>query len=103
MPAYPDFEPIGVHTTVTAGAAAASINVPARANAVLIASSANNAMVTVEGTTPTGSIGFQLVADAAPVLLPLNKRNSILKHIREAGSNATVQYLFVKVHQRNWL
>lgn len=101
MPAYPNFEPIGAHTTVTAGAAASTINVPARANAVLIASSANNAMATTEGTAPTGSIGFQLVADGAPTLLPLSKRNSVLKLIREAGSNATVQYLFVRI-KRGW-
>lgn len=105
MAAFPDFDPIGAPATVTCNGddTWASLAIPARANGIVIGSKTNNAMITIEGTTPTVTVGIQLVADAEPLLLPLTARNSAVKHINETPtSDAVLQYQFVRLKRNSW-
>lgn len=103
MSAFPLFDPVGAPATVTCNgddSAATLAAAPTGANAILIGSKTNNAMITIEGTTPTVTVGIQLVADAEPLLLPLTSRNSVVKHINETPtSDAVLQYQYCRVRR----
>lgn len=83
----------GGHHSGVVGAAAQTLNVPNQgARYVLIQALTQNVRITVDGTTPTASLGFQLVASDPPLLIPLSE-HTIIKVFREAAG-ATLEWLF---------
>ena len=87
-----DFVPLGAHTSTALGAGVVTPTVPLRANAVMLQSGVEATRYTLNGTTPSASVGFVLAADAVPIVIPL-KRGTVLKYIR-AASGAVLEQQF---------
>ena len=58
--------PIGSHTQTAAISAATAIAVPKGARYILIQCATQNVRITFDGTTPTATVGFLIVAAAVP-------------------------------------
>ena len=80
------------HTTHTLGAAATVIYQPPGARYIRFQALAQNIRYTLDGTTPTVAIGFQLAASAVPIIIDLTER-TILTVFRES-SGAILEYQF---------
>lgn len=92
------YTPVGAHTQATIGSSVTTLSVPRQANAVLVrATGSYDIRFTIDGTTPTTSLGFVLLNDAPEALFIPVGRNSQLKFIRDEGSDATLEYQFVRV------
>lgn len=90
----PSYKRIGAAVDVAMGTGVYSFDPPARANAVLVQVSVHDAYLTIDGTTPSATVGFVLVDSALPFPIPL-KRNTI-KALRSAsGSLLHLQYIYV--------
>jgi hypothetical protein len=86
------FDPIGAHNDGLAIATAQTITIPAGATKFLVQALGQNVRITLDGTPPTASTGFQIKADDPWVLVPLGLNTSI-KVIEEAAT-ADLQYQF---------
>jgi hypothetical protein len=87
------FSAMGAHQTDSTLSAAQALNRPTgaeAANQVLIQALTQNVRFTLDGTTPTATVGFQLKAADPPTLIPIGAANNI-KVIEETAS-ATIQY-----------
>lgn len=79
------------HSTIL-GAVALTLSLPLHARGILIQAVSQNIRFTMDGTTPTASTGFQIVAGDPPVFIELTQNNRlVLKFIREA-SGAVLEY-----------
>lgn len=80
---------VGAHTTVADVSSAVTLTRPDTADALQIQAFAKNIRVTLDGTTPTATTGFQLTAGQ---LYQIDVGiNSSVKIIQESAT-ATVQY-----------
>lgn len=84
------FNPIGSHYDGTTISSATTLTPPEGAEKLLIQALSQNVRFTLDGTAPTSSKGFQLVAGDPPTLIVLGD-NTTLKVIEEAAT-ADVQY-----------
>lgn len=85
------FQPLilGAHTVVTELSTVVTLTKPDSGDALQIQAFANNVRVTMDGTTPTASVGFQLTAGQ---LYQIDVGiNSVIKIIEEEAS-ASLQY-----------
>ena len=78
------------HQAITLGAGVFVPYLPPGATSILVQTVTQNVRYTLDGTTPTAAIGFQLAAAATPILIEITERVN-LKFIREA-SGAVLQY-----------
>lgn len=88
--------PVGSHGTLSSLSSAASVTKPANSemtNGLLVQAFGNNVRYTIDGTTPTASLGFVIFAGNEPILINVQKEDNI-KFIEETAS-ATLQYQFV--------
>ena len=83
------FDPIGSHTDGTAISSAATLTPADGATKLLIQALDQNVRFTLDGTTPTASTGFQLVAGDPPVMIWV--AGATVKVIEEAAT-ADLQY-----------
>lgn len=83
-------QPVGAHGSDATISSVTLIPVPAGANAMQLQATGQNVRYTVDGTDPTPSIGFVLVADAAPAFLPVN--DSLEIKVIETVAGATIQW-----------
>lgn len=81
---------IGSHVSNSSLSAAVSVSIPAGGNFLMIQAFTQNIRATLDGTTPTATVGFQVDAGADPLLLPV-QGGSTVKIIEETAS-ASVQY-----------
>lgn len=80
------------HQSVTLGATALTLSVPLQARGILMQATAQNIRYTLDGTTPTASTGFQMIASDPPLFVELTQNNNlVLKFIRET-SGAVLEY-----------
>ena len=84
------FNPIGTHSDGLNIAAVVELAVPEGATKIMIQTHTQNVRFTLDGTDPTATLGFQLVAAAPPVTLIIESRAAI-KVIEEAAT-AVLQY-----------
>jgi hypothetical protein len=85
-------EPVGSHTQATVSGTVVTLSRPDGTNKILIQSLDQNIRVTIDGTTPTTTLGFQIKAGDPAVIINVAPR-TIIKFISETGS-ASVQYLW---------
>lgn len=92
------YTPVGAHGQATIGSSVTTLTIPHQANGVLVrASGSYDIRYTIDGTAPTTSLGFVLANDAENAeFIPVG-RNSQLKFIRDEGSDATLEYQFIRV------
>jgi hypothetical protein len=88
------FIPVPPHRAETMGAALFSPVVPLNASCLVVQALTQNVRMTLDGTTPTASLGFQLVASAGPYRIELNEA-TVPQFFREAAG-AILQYCFGK-------
>lgn len=79
----------GAHSSGATISSATTLTPPAGANRILIQALTQNVRFTLDGTTPTASLGFQLKAGDPPVLISV--RDATLKVIEETAT-ASLQY-----------
>ena len=85
-----NFDPIGAHVTDAVISTAAALTPPTGATKILIQALSQNVRFTLDGSTPTAAIGFQLAAGDPPIVIPLGTGMTI-KVIEEAAT-ASLQY-----------
>ena len=83
--------PIGSHTQTAAISAATAIAVPKGARYILIQCATQNVRITFDGTTPTATVGFLIVAAAAPQKYYVQ---GCTIQVIEVGATAKLDYQF---------
>ena len=86
------FAPVGAHTQSASGASVQSITVPNGAYQLMAQTQTKNVRFTLDGTAATTTLGFLLVADAAPVIIPVYP-GQVVKWI-EVATTAVFDYQF---------
>lgn len=84
------FVPVGAHQSTTLGASVVTLSLDARATGVLIQTLSQSCRYTLDGSNPTTSFGFVMVADADPVMIPYNADMTI--KILRLANGAVLQY-----------
>jgi hypothetical protein len=89
---YCVFSPKGSHTSDSSLATAKKISPPANlgANQLLIQALTQNVRFTLDNTTPTATVGFQLKAGDPATLIPLGA--GVVVRVIEETASATIQY-----------
>lgn len=96
MKVYLQYRPIAdSHTYNTSISSATDITIPSNADSIMISAKDNDVHYTLDGTTPTTSLGFKLIADSAPIILPLTS-GTVIKVI-ETTASAAIDYVFLTI------
>lgn len=89
-----NFNPIGAHSDGATISSATTLTPPTGLAVgvakLLIQTVSQNVRYTLDGTTPTATTGFQLVAGDPPIIIPIGA-NTTVKVIQEAAT-ADLQY-----------
>lgn len=91
------FANVGTHQTDTTISSATVLTLPSGANGVLLQCTGQNVRYTLDGTTPTSTVGFVLVANASPVLITFPNDDTVVTVIESAASGA-IQFQFVRLY-----
>lgn len=91
---FGNYTPIGDLVTEALGAGAYTLAIPSRVSGVFIQTKVQKVYYTIDGTTPTSSVGFELQTGKAPLYVPIKKATS-LKFIRDAAG-AILEAQFVR-------
>ena len=83
---------VGSHSSGASIATATTLTKPAGAHAILIQALTQNVRFTLDATAPTASVGFQILAGNAPVIIPVP--GASIQVIQEAAT-ASLQYQWV--------
>jgi len=89
-----DFQPVGSHFDGTTISSATALTPASGANKLLIQALDQNVRITLDGTTPTATKGFQLVAGDPPVLIGVDAATTIT--VIEEAATADIQYQWGK-------
>jgi hypothetical protein len=84
------FIPNGAHADGTVISTATVLTPPAGATKLLIQALGQNVRFTLDGTTPTATLGFQLKAGDPPVLIP--SRAGLTITVIEEAATCDLQY-----------
>lgn len=79
------FDPVGSHAQDATISAAAVLSPEVGSNKLLIQAFTNNVRYTLDGTTPTASLGFVLTAGDDPIVIPVGPA-TIVTVIEETAS-----------------
>lgn len=82
----PYFQPLNgsAHQVVTLGTGIYTYNVPLNANSVAVQAVAQNVRFTMDGSDPSATVGFQLLA-GDPAILIIMTSTTTLRFFREAS------------------
>lgn len=70
-----------------------TVNLPVGCESLLVQATVQNIRYTVDGTNPTASSGFVLIAGNDPLVIPIDLQTTTLKFISEtAGAILQMQY-----------
>ena len=83
-------DPVGAHVDGTVITAAVTLTPPTGATKLLIQALSQNIRITLDGTTPDATTGFQLAAGDPMLLIPLGN-NTVVRVIEEAAT-ADINY-----------
>jgi hypothetical protein len=83
---------VGSHSSGASIASATTLTKPTGAHAILIQALTQNVRFTLDATTPTATVGFQILAGNAPILIPVP--GASITVIQEAAT-ASLQYQWV--------
>jgi len=86
------FKPLGAHSSGLDVSSAVTLSVPSGATQLLIQVFTQNLRITLDGTTPTSTTGFQIKAGDPPIIIPVSWPITV-KVIQEAAT-ASLQYQF---------
>lgn len=86
------FNPLGSHSDGLAISSAVALTPASGATMLLIQAIGQNVRLTLDGTTPTATKGFRIVADDAPIIVPIGEDTTVTV-IQEAAT-ADLQYQF---------
>lgn len=86
------FNPLGTHSSGATINVALVLTIPAGAGKVMMQALTQNVRYTLDGTTPTATLGYQLKAADPPVILALGPRTVIT--VIEELATASLQYQF---------
>ena len=86
------FVPNSAHQDGTDYSSAAVVTIPAGASKMMIQTISQNIRITFDGTTPTSTTGFQLVASRDPFIFALSQNTTVT--IIEEAATADVQIQF---------
>ena len=89
------YRPVSTHTQVGC-AAATTITIPDGANGMLVQCGTQNVRYTIDGTTPTTTVGFLLNKDTNPVLLYKTDDDCVFTFI-ETAATAVLIYQPVRI------
>lgn len=84
------FRTVGAHATNASLATAVTLTPASGATKLLIQALTQNIRVTLDGTTPTATLGFQIKAADPAVVIPIAP-GTVVKLIEELAT-ATIQY-----------
>jgi len=84
------FSPVGAHVDGADISSAVTLTPPAGATKIMIQSVTQNARITLDGTVPTATKGFQLQNGDQMMLIPLGD-DTVIKVIEETAT-ADLQY-----------
>lgn len=87
-------DPVGAHNDGHDISSAVTLTPPATATKVIIQAIEQNIRFTLDGTTPTATKGFQIVAGESPITIPVGS-GTTLKVIEETAT-ADMQYQWSK-------
>lgn len=85
---FRNFRPLGDHTRNSALSAAVTLARPEDANFLLIQAETQNVRVTLDGTTPTATVGFLLTAGDPVTVLPVHEDVKAI----EVTASAVINY-----------
>jgi hypothetical protein len=85
-----NFDPRGQHSGGLDISAAQTLTQPNGATWLLVQALTQNVRLTLDGTLPSGSVGFQIKAGDPPVLIPVT-HNTIVRVVQEAAT-ASLQF-----------
>lgn len=86
------YSPVGAHSSGATISSATTLTKPTGARKIIIQTLTKNVRFTLDGTTPTTSVGFQILADGAPMIIDVPGVS--IKVIEEAAT-ASLQYQWV--------
>lgn len=90
-------DPIGAHTVLSTLSTVQTLTPPSDPiNALYFQATVQNVRYTLDGTTPSASVGFVAVANDRPTLVILTQETSAVKFI-EATASATLNYQWAQV------
>lgn len=82
--------PVGAHTTISSLSTAQTITIAAGVTKLMLQAFTQTIRYTLDGTTPTNTVGFQLTAAAGPRMIDVSPGMTV-KLIQETAS-ATAQH-----------
>jgi hypothetical protein len=85
-----NFTCVGGHSSSATLSSAFTITVPATANKIIMEAVTQNIRFTLDGTTPTATLGFRVIAGTGPLMVPVVPAQTV-KVIEETAS-AVLQY-----------
>jgi len=84
------FSPLGAHSSGATISSATTLTPATGATKLLVQALTKNVRFTLDGTAPTASLGFQIVAGDPPVVIPVGN-GTVIKVIEESAT-ASLQY-----------
>ena len=86
------YTPVGAHSSGATITAATTLTKPTGATKIIIQAVTQNVRFTLDGTAPTATLGFQILAGGAPMIIEV--QGVSIKVIQEAAT-ASLQYQWV--------
>lgn len=86
------YAPVGSHSSGATISTATTLTKPTGANSIIIQALTQNVRLTFDGTAPTATLGFQLLAGNAPIILAVP--GTSIKVIEEVAT-ASLQYQWI--------
>lgn len=88
------FEPVGAHVDGPTLTSAVTLTPPTGATKIMLQALTQNVRFTLDGTTPTASLGFQLKAGDPAVIVQIG--NDVTLKVIEETATADLQYQWGK-------
>jgi hypothetical protein len=85
--------PVGAQTTDTTVSSATSFTAPERANAALMSALTQSVNFTIDGTTPTATVGLTLKAGDTATMIPVIPGQVIKVIEQTATANFNIQWV----------